>query len=68
MAISDGTKSDLLEGIKGALEAVTTAANNVDDSGNNINSPPPDDVFAQELTDAIVAFINAAIDAGELES
>ena len=68
MAISDGTKSDLLKGIQNALEEVTTAANNVDDDGNNINSPPPEEVFAQELTDAIVAFINAAIDAGELES
>ena len=67
MALSDGTKEELITGLTEALAIVALAAKNVDIAGNNINTPPPEEVWATEIAAAIANFIDKAISNGELE-
>ena len=45
-----------------------TAAKNVDLDGKNINNPPPDQVWVDEVATTIVNFLNDAISDGEFET
>jgi hypothetical protein len=61
-------KDSLKVKLQDALDEVTTAAKNVDSDGININNPPPDQVWVDEVASAIVDFLNDAISDGEFET